>query len=82
MTGTFTCARCGGTFPKGWSDEESAAEARGNFTGAELADTAVICDDCYREFMPELPRLRAEIDQLAAGDGLTRDEYLLREAGT
>ena len=80
MSDTFTCARCGGTFPKGWSDEEAAAEAAAIFTPAELAATDVVCDDCFRLFMPALPRLRAETDQEAAAAGFSVDEWFRREA--
>lgn len=52
----FTCAQCGGTFEKGWTDEEAAAEAQANFSATELEDTAMICDDCYGPFMAALPR--------------------------
>jgi hypothetical protein len=77
---TFTCARCGGTWDKVWTDEEAMAEAEATFTEAELTDAAVICDDCYQAFMPALPRLRAEIDQEAAAAGLPLDAFLRREA--
>ena len=50
--GEFTCDECGGTFPKAWSDEEALAEADGLFGAA--GPLAVICDDCWREFMPWL----------------------------
>ena len=54
MAETFTCASCGGTFSKGWSDEEAAAEAKGLFPGIDASDPAeagVVCDDCYRHIM-------------------------------
>lgn len=60
-TDTFTCARCGGTWEKIRTDEEAMAEARGLWSPAELEDTAVICDDCFKEFMPHVPRIRAEM---------------------
>lgn len=53
MTDTFTCAHCGGTFPKAWTDEEAQAEADNQWAdelGAGM-DMAVICDDCYQRFM-------------------------------
>lgn len=80
MPDTFTCARCGGTFSKGWSDEEAAAEAQANFSEAELADTAVVCDECFREFVPALPRIRAKIGQEAAAAGMSVDAYMRRQA--
>ena len=60
VSDTFTCANCGETFPKGWSDEEAQAEAEAIFTPAELAATDIVCDDCFKLAMEALPRLRAE----------------------
>lgn len=50
--GEFRCERCGGVFPKAWTDEEAAAEAKAVW-GAVPApeEAATICDDCYREFL-------------------------------
>lgn len=48
MTETFTCAHCGWTGEKGWSDEEAEAEAAQNFGDLEPDDRVLICDDCYR----------------------------------
>lgn len=46
---SFTCARCGGTFDKGWTDEEAAAEANDLFPAAvNEHPLAVICDDCWK----------------------------------
>jgi len=47
MGETCTCARCGKDFVSEWSDEDALAEAQANFSPEELADTAVVCDDCY-----------------------------------
>lgn len=57
MSETYRCAACGGTFTKGWSDDEAAAEAAGAFAAVELEDAAVVCDDCWlgmRRAMPDL----------------------------
>jgi hypothetical protein len=43
---TFTCAACGDTFNKEWSDEEAKAEAAKKFPND--SDMVVVCDDCYR----------------------------------
>jgi hypothetical protein len=75
---TFTCYRCGETFEKGWSDEEAEAEARGLLSDAEMDDKVTVCDDCYVLVVPHIPRLRAEIDQLAAAAGISYDEYVRR----
>ena len=52
MADTFTCDCCGGTFDKGWSEKEAAAESR-ELWGVDINEDptmAVICDDCDREF--------------------------------
>ena len=54
MTETFTCESCGDTLPKGWTDEEAAAEAEELFPGINVTDPAeagVVCDACYRHIM-------------------------------
>jgi hypothetical protein len=49
---SFTCARCGTVHEKGWSDEEAMAEAEDLWTPETMADPqAIVCDDCFREFM-------------------------------
>lgn len=51
MADTFVCAHCGGTFGKGWSDEEAVAEAAEMpWAPIDEADQEVICDDCYQAF--------------------------------
>jgi hypothetical protein len=52
----YFCEQCRMTFPKGWSDEEQAAEAAENFPGLPPEHAAVVCDDCYREIMGLPPR--------------------------
>lgn len=60
--GEYTCERCGRTFASDWSDEEATAEARENFSEAELAfPLAVICDDCYEEFMAWWRKLKGMV---------------------
>jgi len=49
---SFTCARCGETHEKVRSDEEAMAEAEALWTAETMAHPqAVICDDCFQEFM-------------------------------
>lgn len=48
MSDTYTCADCGKTFPKGWSDEEAAVERDRDFPGMPDGEAVVVCDDCYR----------------------------------
>jgi len=50
---TFTCVRCGGTWPKGRSDAEAEAEMIATF-GTPMPEEGPIqalCDDCYKDFM-------------------------------
>ena len=64
MSETFTCESCGRTFPKGWSDEEAAAEAEELFPGINPGDPAeagTVCDDCFQRIMA---RARAEAPEL------------------
>lgn len=51
MGDTFTCAQCGGTFAKAWSDAESEAEAKALFGYDALDDPAVLCEPCWQAFM-------------------------------
>ncbi len=48
---TYTCARCGRTFWKGWSEEEADAELEENFPGANKDDCVLACDSCYKAIM-------------------------------
>lgn len=48
MNNTYTCAVCGETFDKGWSDEEAEAELKENFPGHAKEECAIICDDCFQ----------------------------------
>lgn len=48
MTEQFTCARCGKTYPKAWSEEEAMAELAELFPGVAVEECAVVCDDCHR----------------------------------
>jgi hypothetical protein len=49
----FTCAVCGETFDKAWSDEEAEAEAAELWTPDELAvGISVTCDDCFQRGLP------------------------------
>jgi DNA-directed RNA polymerase subunit RPC12/RpoP len=53
MAENYTCANCGGTFEKTYSDEEAMAEMESNFSPEEIAaeGKAIVCDDCYKRFM-------------------------------
>lgn len=68
-TNEYQCAHCGEVYEKGWSDEESHAEATEIFgkppeewNGGQV----VICDDCFQEMNPanhpeELERAKKQI---------------------
>lgn len=61
----YQCAKCGGVFTKGWSDEEAEAEYKKDFGYLPPVlkdDPFLICDDCYNEIFGEstaYPDLRA-----------------------
>jgi hypothetical protein len=48
----FTCALCGETFARGWSEEEAAEESRLLFGDLPPDDLAVVCDDCFARIHP------------------------------
>lgn len=64
-TVTYTCEACQGIFRSGWSDEKAQAEARSAFSEQELVDTAVVCDDCWREMRAAMPDLDERYDDWA-----------------
>lgn len=47
MADTYICASCGGTFDKGWSDDEAEAELASTFA-VPKEDCDIVCDDCYK----------------------------------
>jgi hypothetical protein len=50
---TYTCAMCGETYKKGWSDEEAKEEYEEAFPCADSEEPIrVVCDDCYKLIMP------------------------------
>jgi endogenous inhibitor of DNA gyrase (YacG/DUF329 family) len=51
----YTCARCKGTFLKGWTDEQASAEREQLFPSVPLKDCVEICDDCFRDIVPLCP---------------------------
>ncbi len=50
----FRCEMCGRIFPKGWSEEEAAAEMARNFNEEPKDDDAILCDDCYKRAVGRL----------------------------
>jgi DNA-directed RNA polymerase subunit RPC12/RpoP len=43
---TYTCAACGGTFEKGWTDEEAEAEMKQLYGDLPKDDRVIICSSC------------------------------------
>lgn len=81
MSETFTCASCGDTHEKGWSDEEAAAEAQQNFPGIDITDpdeAPVVCDSCYEHIMG---RAQAEAPELIGPGWREAGEQFDRERG-
>jgi hypothetical protein len=60
MSDEYTCAICGGTFKKGWSEEEALAEKDVLFAGVPIDECAVVCDPCWKrmglDLLPEPPK--------------------------
>ncbi len=54
MSDTYICAVCGETFDKGLTDAEAAEQFKREFPSSSqtvpLAETDLVCDDCYQEF--------------------------------
>jgi DNA-directed RNA polymerase subunit RPC12/RpoP len=51
MADTYTCAACGKTFRKAWSDEEALAELEATFGDLPGVPLEMVCDTCYHELM-------------------------------
>lgn len=82
MEHTFTCAACGGTFPKGWSDEEAKSEAKALWGDVPAEECVVICDDCFQSGKDEAlarheaagkPRTAADYDDFVRAQRSDRD---------
>ena len=48
---SYTCENCGGTFTKGWSDEQAQAESESLYPAQDLEETGIVCDNCFRKIM-------------------------------
>lgn len=48
--GDYQCASCGEVFSKIVSDEVATAEHDENFPDHDVADAALICNDCFKRF--------------------------------
>ena len=62
MTDIYTCAHCGGTFEKAWSDEEAAAESLSIW--GKLDDPTTICDDCWQIVRPDRRPNQADLEKM------------------
>lgn len=51
MTEEYTCSVCHETYLKTWTDEDAMKECDENFPEMVGKPVAVVCDDCYQEFM-------------------------------
>jgi hypothetical protein len=50
--GAFTCALCGRTFERAWSEAEADAETKQLFgVGSKEVPCSEVCDECFEEFM-------------------------------
>jgi hypothetical protein len=51
----YTCKGCGGTFIKGWSDEDAREEFFERHPGMPIDETtAMICDVCYKAIIKDI----------------------------
>lgn len=48
---TYTCEVCGKTCKSAWTEEEALVELEIKFPEARVEDCALVCDDCYKEFI-------------------------------
>lgn len=56
----YTCAQCGGTFDKVWSEEEAMSESVELWGEMDAEDLAVVCDDCFRIMTADPAAVRKE----------------------
>lgn len=57
---TYKCASCGGVFQDGWTEEDAKSEYMETFGKAVSKSDAVVCDDCYKKIMEEIPLISYE----------------------
>lgn len=71
----YRCAMCGGVFKKAWTDEEAKAEQEANGWGALAPeDSAVVCDNCYRQMTALYPPAEFNRDQPNTGREARREK--------
>ncbi len=63
----YVCADCGGSFKKGRSDEECAAEAAALIPAEQFEESGpvTVCDDCFKGIMG---RVQIEAPELLLAD--------------
>ena len=49
--GEYTCAECHKTYNKDWSDEEALEEKNILFPEVDIANCAIVYDDCFNKMM-------------------------------
>lgn len=62
MPESFTCASCGGTFPKGRSDEEALAESVARWGSIPPSEQEVVCDNCFKEIVDWLEEEEEDLE--------------------
>lgn len=57
MTTSYICEVCAGEYEKVFTDEEAVANFKEEFPEwlGDTTDCALICDDCYKEYMKRIP---------------------------
>jgi protein-arginine kinase activator protein McsA len=50
QTHEYTCDACGGTFSKGWSDENAVAEMNREWGDIPVDKRSTVCETCYIKF--------------------------------
>lgn len=74
MSDTFTCARCGGVFDNGWSEEKVVAEFRATFMKDYRPEECdFVCDACYNVMHPD--KFPARVEQAVADTLRARITY-------
>jgi DNA-directed RNA polymerase subunit RPC12/RpoP len=48
---SYICESCGETYVSDWTDSEADTEALEKWGPLAAEDRAVVCDDCFREFI-------------------------------
>jgi hypothetical protein len=57
---TFTCAACGGTFLKDWSDDEALSEKEKSIGNVPLDCCSLICDVCHDQMIEAFSAMKPQ----------------------